>query len=459
MDNMDAGYLPTIKTMLTGSPDTPLVLVCNFEAEANWAHGHVGLPTPTMSTSNALVATMEELGLLLAGPHDALLLNRPVDPGYLAYLAELGLAAPTTLTPENHRPDRSTAENALDSPLLLARLRALADAGARLLPMGTTADEQKLADACGLPLAVPGPAVFERVNSKIYGRRLAEAAGLRPVPGANCESRQEFADVLARYRTGLTDRPVVVKDAYGVSGKGLIVLDHPDRADRLLRMVQRRADRGGDDRLAVVVEEWLPKRCDLNYQVTVARDGRSRFDFVKQAITENGVHKGHLMPAELSSAQLAEIEHAASLVAGRLHADGFHGVVGVDAIVGADETIYPVLEINARLNMSSYQGALTERFQPAGHVALARHYPVRLTAPISFAGVRRVLGRLADPDPERRLLITCFATVNANAGSGTGPFDGRLYALLVARDRERLDALDAATEAALAQLPTLGETP
>ncbi|GAB3845581.1 ATP-grasp domain-containing protein [Micromonospora andamanensis] len=461
---MSTAYLRKLKRALTGSADTPLVLLCNFEAEAQWARNHVGLPVPSGAT-RPVVAAMEELGVLLAGAGDAILLSRPLDPDYRDYLTGQGLALPTMLVPENCRPERSTTANALDSPVLLDRLRQLGAAGAHLLPMGTTSDEEELARRSGLTLATPAAAVVERVNSKIYGRRLAEAAGLRPVPGVCCETRQELAEVLTRHRLRLeSGEPLVVKDAYGVSGKGLLVLENPGRAAQLLRMVDRRAARTGDDRIHVVVEEWLPKRCDLNYQITIARDGRAELDFVKQALTAQGVHQGHLMPAELSDGQYRQIEYAAGAVAERLYADGYHGVVGVDAIVGADETVYPVLEINARLNMSTYQGGVTELCQPPGTVALARHYPLRLAASLEFDAVRRALATLATARDTERVLVTCFATVTANAllpvgaGGPPEPFDGRLYALLVAADRDRLDDLDRAVQAAVTTLSVAEES-
>jgi hypothetical protein len=455
---MDTRYLRALKAALTGTPASRLVLVCNFEAEAEWAAGHVGLPGQ-LAASTAMVRRMEELGVLLAGADDVLVLKRPLDDDYRSYLSDLGLPVPTVLVPENATPDRPTAADALDSPALLSQLAALAADGFRMLPMGTSRLEQKLAQACGLPLAVPGAATFERVNSKIYGRRLTEAADLRVVPGDCCETVGEFETVLQRHRDGLGARPgatIVIKDAYGVSGKGLMVLDDQGKADRLLRMVTRRAARTGDSRLEVVAESWIPKRCDLNYQITIAEDGRTHLDFVKQAITENGVHKGHLMPAVLSTRQYAQVEHAAHEVGRRLHADGFRGVAGIDAIVASDETIYPVLEINARLNMSTYQGSVTERLQPPGHLALARHYPLRLTAERSFGDIRDCLGRIAKPGADERFIITCFGTVNASSHTPP-PFDGRLYALLVAPDHGRLTALDTAAQAALAQQPRLQE--
>ena len=438
-------YLRTIKTALFGDATTPLVFLCNFEAERYWAANHVGLPGPTLSASVNIVARMEELGVLLAGPDDHLILKQPVDPGYLAHLRGLGVALPNILTPERVEPGRSTTEDVLDSPALLGTLAALGRSGALLMPMGTTVHEEKLAAECGLPLAVPGADTFERVNGKDYGRRIAAEAGLRMIPGQECHTVDELADALRD-----CESTVVVKEAYGVSGKGLIVIDEPRKAERLLAMSRRRALRSGSERMDVVVETWLPKRFDLNYQVTIGRDGSVTLDFVKQALTESGVHKGHLIPAELSPENLADIATAAQAIGARLYADGFVGIAGIDAILDAHGTVYPVLEINARLNMSTYQGGITELLYRPDQVALARHYPLRLARPVTFAEVKDVLGPLLDAGPDGQLVPTCFGTLNANAGDAS--FDGRLYTLLIAPDRTRLDRLDARAQQRLARL-------
>ncbi|MBP2706799.1 ATP-grasp domain-containing protein [Microbispora sp. RL4-1S] len=461
MTRESTDYLRRLKAALTGDPATPLAFLCNFEVETQWARHHVGLPAPAAAPT-AVVQRMEELGILLAGPDDLIVVKNAPDEGYLRYLAEdLGVGLPAVLVPERTSEDRPTAEDLLNSPLALDRLSRLGRLGTRLIPMGTSESEEKLAVSAQVPLAVPDAATFERVNSKIYSRRVTEELGLPAVPGWCCETLGELRQALAE--AAAVPGSVVVKDAYGVSGKGLVVLDTPAKADRLLRLVERRAARTGDDRLALVVERWIDKRADLNYQITVDRRGGVRLDFVKQALTERGVHQGHLMPADLNAGQHALLRHAAAEVGGRLAADGFFGVAGIDAIVGADERVHPVLEINARFNMSTYQGGITELFHRPGDVALARHYPVRPAGPIGFDDLRRALGTLLSPAPGGRVIVTCFGTVNAGAtntgavntgaadAGGDGPrHQGRLYTLLTAPDHDRLAALDGAVRAALA---------
>lgn len=436
-------YLGGLKTALTGAPDTPLAFLCNFEVEVHWARGHVGLPAPGGAALSPVVRAMEQLGALLAGPDDLLITSAPLDKDYRDYVHGLGLRTPTVVVADDLDPAASTTRRALNSPDVLARLGELADAGGAFLPMGVSADEQALAEKSGLRLAVPDAVTAERVNGKIYGRRLTEAAGLRPVPG-HCVERVGELDEVLRANPPSAERKVVVKDSYGVSGKGLVVLDSPAAAGRLMRLVRRRAERNADDRLHVVVEHWLPKRFDLNYQFTIDATGRTTFDFVKQAITVKGVHSGHLMPPDLDAAQLGELHEAAQAVGARLYADGFTGVAGVDAILGLDGLLYPVLEINARLNMSTYQGRVTEKLHRPGQLALAKHYTLRLDASLDFPTVHTVLND--------QVVVTCFGTVNANA-TAEPPFEGRLYTILFAPDRTALTELDEYTAAALRELP------
>ncbi|WP_371482683.1 hypothetical protein [Kitasatospora sp. NBC_00315] len=450
-------YTADLKEALTGDRDARFVWLCNFEVEKQWAHGFTGLPAPRVTATAATVQRMEELGALLAEPTDFLLLDRPLDQGYRGYVEKSGLGAPAELVTRAPAGAGGTSAAVLDSPELLHRLRRLADGGAHLMPMGNSPLEQEICRLTGLRPAVPDPQTSARVNSKIYSRRLTEELGLRTIPGFCCETVEELRRALDE---GLRDGgPVIVKDAYGVSGKGLIVLDDRARADRLLRMVDRRARTSGSDAIHVVVERFLPKRFDLNYQFTIDRGGEVRFDFAKEALTAGGVHLGHVMPAGLSPEQHEALADAAVLLGARLHADGFFGVVGVDALLGADELVYPVLEINARLNMSSYQGRVTERFLRPGGAALARHYPLRLDRPLSFDEVADALGELAEPPVDGTgLIVTCYGTVNAQAGRD-GPFDGRLYTLLFAADREGLASVDRRVTDRLRRLDHAGRTP
>jgi len=454
---MSDTYVNGIKRSLVGDPDASFVLLCNFEVEHAWSDGHVGLPGPKLSTTAAIVDRMEQMGALLGGPSDVLVLGGPLDAGYRAYVADLGFRLPQEIVLDHDDRSQGTTAGALNSPETLARLRELARGGAHLMPMGVSRAEQRLAEATGLALAGPDSGTSERVNSKIYSRRLVEDLGLTAVPGYCVETVEELGKALEAGRA--TGAPLIVKEAFGVSGKGLLIVDTDSRAHRLMRMAEQRAARTGSDALDLVVEHFLAKKFDLNYQFTIDRAGGVRFDFVKQALTANGVHLGHALPAALRPEQHAKLRYVAQQVGARLFADGFFGVVGVDAILGSDDTLYPVLEINARLNMSSYQGGVVERFGRPGAHAVAKHYSLRLAAPVGFHQVRDALGPLAQPAPDGSIvLVTCFGTLNAAApesGESGRPFDGRLYTMLFGPDRSAIDELDRRAGDALGRIDSV----
>ncbi|MEU4805228.1 ATP-grasp domain-containing protein [Actinosynnema sp. NPDC023587] len=432
-----------LKTALLGAAGGPLAFLGNFEVEERWALGEHTLPRLSAAGGAAVVNHMDEFALLLASGDDHVVLKAAPDPDFLDHLRGLGIDLPTVHVVADSDPGRTVTADALADPALLARLRELAARGVRLAAHGVSDVEEALAAASGMPLAAPDAATCKAVNSKVYSRRAADELGLRQPAGWACESvaelRAAFDGARALVAAG---RKVVVKEAFGVSGKGIAVLESDRRADRLLGLIAKAVEKSGQPRVAFVVEEWVAKRADLNYQFTVARDGGVRFDFVKELHTEGGVHKGHRMPARLSPGQVAELTGTAHRLGGKLAADGYFGVVGVDAMVDPDEGLYPVLEINARNNMSTYQARVQDRFVGPDRIALARHYPVRLTRKLPFAEVRALLdGLLLDRPGGTGLLVNNFATVNAGHRAAT-PFDGRLYGLLVGPSDERIAAVD-----------------
>ncbi|MCW6007299.1 ATP-grasp domain-containing protein [Micromonospora sp. CPCC 205371] len=430
-----------------------MVFLANFEVEEEWGRGEQRLPRFTADSGAALVTAMDEFAVLLAGPDDHVVLKGAPDGDYLGYLRDLGIALPALHPAAPYRRTATVTEAVLADPALLGRLADLGRAGCRLAPHGVSASEERLSERTGLPLVAPPAAVCRAVNSKIYSRRLADEAGIRQPRGWGCGTVTERGRVGPEAGGGVAGGARVrTQEAFGVSGKGLAVLDSRQRLDRLHRMIAQRARRADDERIAFVLERWVDKRADLNYQCTVGVDGAVHFDFVKRALTEKGVHKGHRMPADLSAAQHAALISAADAIGKRLAADGYFGVVGVDALVEPDGEIYPLIEINARNNMSTYQVRLQERFVGPGRWAMARHYPLRLDRPVGFAAVANAAGdRLLRHPGGAGLLVNNFATVNAGAG-GDGPFDGRLYALVVADSVEELDDIDATIEARLAGL-------
>lgn len=447
------GFNQRLTAAVSGDPGAGLVFLGNFEVEEVWARGEAGLPRLTSAGNTAVVNRMDEFALLLGGADDHVVLKTEPDAGYLRYLGELGIALPTIHVVEEQQPGNTVTQDALADTALLRVLGDLGARGALLAPHGVSEIEEELSERAGIALAAPPADLCKSVNSKVYSRQAATALGLRQPLGWTCSTVVElFAAVDAAAELIDAGTAVMVKEAFGVSGKGISIIASTTRLRRLQRLVTNAARKSGVDRIAFVIEERVAKVKDLNYQFTIARSGHVHLDFIKEAVTEGGVHLGHRFPPRLTPEQLGDIRHSADLLGKQLAADGFFGVVGVDAMIDPDGGVYPVIEINARNNMSTYQVRLQEQLVGEGQVVLARHYPLALREPLAFDSVRRQLdGLLLGGRGGAGLVINNFATVNAGSGTGEA-FNGRLYGLVVADSQAQLTALDAAVTARLQQL-------
>ncbi|HET6704600.1 MAG TPA: carbamoylphosphate synthase large subunit, partial [Amycolatopsis sp.] len=264
-------FVARLKKDLTGDAGARFVFVNNFEVERSWAVGEPKLPGAGISFAGATVNRMEEMGALLAGEGDFVVLKAPMDPAFAGYLARIGAADGATLIAEHNDPDAMVTEDALGSPELLGRLRELADGNTYLMPLGISASEEALAKESGLPLAGSTAQICKAVNGKVFSRGLVDSLGLRQVPGRVVHTVGELRDALTA-QLALGGR-VVVKESLGVSGRGMVVVEDERGANRLLRLIERR---GADAPANLVIESWIEHAQDLNYQFVVSRTGGVR---------------------------------------------------------------------------------------------------------------------------------------------------------------------------------------
>jgi hypothetical protein len=444
-------FAERLKRDLTGDRGVRFIYLNNFEVERSWAEGEPKLPGAGVSFASTTVNRMEEMGVLLAADGDIVVLKSRMDPGYAAYLSRLGASAGRTLAAENSDPGRTVTEDALVSPRLIAELAALNDGCTYLMPLGISLAEEQLAKETGLPLAGTTAQICKAVNGKIFSRQLVDRLGLTAVPGQVCETVGELAGALSAQLAG--GGRAVVKESLGVSGRGMVVVGDERAASRLLRLIGRR---GPDARAALVVETWIERAQDLNYQFVVARDGTVRFETVKAAVLRDGVHQGHRFPVDLPAAAFDGLLDATQALGRALFAEGYYGMVGVDAMLGPDGVLYPCLEINARFNMSTYQSRISERFIPAGKHAIAATFGLRPHRPHTFGEVTGALGELLfDGSGRPGVVINNFATLNAAAQPGED-FHGRLYGICVADDPEAVFRLRQQVEGRLENMVEAG---
>lgn len=441
----------------SNAPDsTRFVWLTNFEAEPFWTpKGMLQLPKISQSEDTAVVNRLEEISLLLVEHPDYLILRQPSDSAFLSYLTGLGFRLPQILSV--NAPDKVTpiSKAILEDDSFCDSLSALAQANEDtfLMPFAMTNLEEAIMERTKLKTLGPPASVYERVNSKIYSRKLSKELGLQTIKGWECESLesleaafQEAKEILA------TGQKLVLKEAMGVSGKGIFLIDAPQKFDSLLTMLRRKARTATV--CAFVLEAWQQKLKDINYQLLITPSGSVKLLSIKEIIAEAGAHLGHRFPAELTADQLDCYHQAADVIGSRLFEEGVTGIVGVDSIISETGELFPLLEINARFNMSTFQLKIESLIKPQSKV-MARYYPLLLEKTLEF---ERMADGLKDIlfHPQRDsggVLLQNFATVNVNHDpEAKKPFKGRLYALVIGDNDEQVRQLDTQMLARLAQL-------
>ncbi|UPK44471.1 ATP-grasp domain-containing protein [Paenibacillus pabuli] len=447
-----------LKLALTGRHNVTFVYLNNFEVEEYWGdQGIIKLPSLSIGSASDVVNRMEELGLFLAGENDIILLKSLPDQAFMAEAHSLGFGQSRCIAAKCNEPALNITANLLSCPDALDKLRQLSknpDTPTYLVPFGTSEQEEELSRITGIPLAVPSSDVFRKVNDKGYSRRLNAELGIRQIPGAECTSLEELASGFERLKPVLEQGGrLVLKDSMGVSGKGITVISDESRFYKCMSLLEKQASKKDIRRVNYVLEQWIDKICDLNYQILIDRSGGVEFLGIKESLVQQGVHQGHLMPSRLSDIQLGIIQEAALRIGTALHRDGYYGIAGMDAILDEDGTIWPNLEINARFNMSTYQTNIQDRWLPEGMFGLAKKYTLRLKRLLEYGELRSRLGGLMfTPENGEGLFINNFATVNAAFKSEGCLFSGRLYGVIIASSSERLRAIDESVEAVLTSI-------
>ncbi|WP_210470970.1 ATP-grasp domain-containing protein [Sporosarcina sp. 6E9] len=434
----------SLKNCLVNSEEARFIYLNNFEVEEKWtSNDHYKMPTISLGNSERVVNRMEELCLHLASENDYLLLKDQVDVDYFHYLKEQGFKLPNIIVVNYKNPSLNITESILECELTITKLKGLKGASTYLMPFGTSDLEEKLSETVGIPLSTPSSDIYKQVNSKIYGRNVNETTKIQQIPGFNCNSIQDLEDGFNNFEKDiLNGEKIVIKDALGVSGKGITIIGSHQKFAQYLKLLQRSLKRNPSKSINMVMEKWIDKQTEVNYQFIVSTKGEVLFNFVKESIVKDSVHQGHITPSNLTNEQIEILRDAANKIGRELHKSGYFGIVGVDAIVCVNGVVYPNMEINARFNMSTYQSVIQERYLD-DKVALAKKVDLKLNSWKNFKKIESYLGDiLFESKRGTGLLITNFATLNAAYQEEGVQYSGRLYYMVIENNNEDLISTD-----------------
>ncbi|WP_322923026.1 hypothetical protein [Paenibacillus campi] len=442
-----------------------------FEAELHWREPNLAtLPSLPDQEAERIVTAMDELLFAFCQPGDLLLTRYAMEACQRDYTAALGFdfatarsdlepllhADTATVSQSLHSGGQLLQQNKTEQPISVFRLlyeqgQAVAAqlplAGAQLSPFAWVPYINETSQRYSIVARQPQLETVRTVNTKHYSALMKERLELAN-PGLLVRSAAELELVGG---TLLQDGSFMIKDNYGVSGKGNLHINSPALLQRIVNSVRKQEQKGRH--VQFVLERYLHKERDFSCQFYITEQGDIDILSVQWLANSQFAYRESLSPDAQFMERLERSAYFDTMIdIGRLlYRDGYFGHVCIDSMTLQDGTIEPMVEINARKSMSLIKHSIDRYLRQYGLVGNMTNYTVSHDGSFMYEQLLIELehqGLLFMPERGSGILpLTSAAwSVNHRDAPMGSKRKGRLYLSAVAADeqqkRELLDRLE-----------------
>lgn len=340
--------------MGTDIPALKRLYMGTFEAEAYWRDPETAsLPALPDRSSSAIVAAMDELLFCFCGQGDVLLTRYAMSSVHRQYISGFGFRP--AVNEHDLGGDETPARDSSASVFeLLCKRR---DDGLQglpglkdclLTPFAYLPYTEEAAKAWGIRIHQPCLETIRKVNGKTYSSMLKKRFGLSN-PGLIVTSS---VDLEQEGRKLLAGGTFLVKDDFGVSGKGNLHITSAQMLERIVAYLRQQERKG--KRLCFILEPFLEKERDFSCQFVVSETGEVDIVSVQLLANASFSYRESLLPDPGFMEMLEEKGYFSLMraVGRQLWADGYFGDVCVDSMTLRDGSLEEIVEINARRSMS-----------------------------------------------------------------------------------------------------------
>jgi hypothetical protein len=416
----------------------------SFDAETFWRDpGLASLPTLPDHTTRRIVTAMDELLFLGCNVGDLLLTRFPMQAAFVHYLEQIGFAFEHNADPleseEIQEPQASIFDILFKDPPAACELLT---GVSQIAPYAILSGAQEFCQKYSIPFDGPSLATVVKANSKAVSHEMAVELGLKNfgcLVGSSSDLVEQGMCILAT-------RPLLIKDLFGVSGKGSLVVQSESMLKRIGAHLAAQEKKG--KRVSLLIEPFLAKKLDFSCQMRIEPDGHVRFLGLQKIHNRQLAYYGS---SRLDEEQVGILERGGyfrqmEAFAACLYKDGYWGNVCIDSMQLEDGNVVPVVEINARESMGLLNYHLDQLFAQDRLCSYFTFLLVGHPGPLDFGKLLGILDQAG-------LLFTCRSargilplsanalTINLNQPSPTPSAypmrKGRFYFSILAHPEER----------------------
>lgn len=402
-----------------------------------------------------IVNVMDEMQYAFCLYDDATLLtNVAMNPVHKEYLQSLDLSfgndcLNTSACVEEIKPN--VAESIWHSVSILSKLSKTKFE--KLVTYSILPYMEKIAGNILPEFQLPALETVKKVNSKFFSTELSRIIG---------DLSGEIVwgiDDLSRQGTNMLEKsPFLVKEPFGVSGAGNVLIDKPTALRSIVRFLQKQELSG--KKVAFVLEPFYKKERDFSSLFYLRPKGE--IDFIGMEIMENnGFSFSKIYPANEEFINFLRTKgyfERTSRVLEALSQESYWGPVCIDSMLLADGSVKFIVEINARHSMGFINEFIGNKLN---ETAIANsHYQLgmlnrinRQTCP--FESLFNILDRLGVLYTRKKgtgIFPVSANTWDVNDALKCSSYKRRFYYMIFFREQDELTYLSVKLEAALNSL-------
>lgn len=323
-----------------------------FNAEKYWREESLAkLPEIPDKQSENIVRAMDELLFILCDKEDAVLTRYKFDDNQIEYLKELGFEFKynnTSLTEDKSKEEKNKNICELLITNDNSEIKELLSEEANLETFAVLPEAYKLSDLYHRQFDYPTIEVIKKVNSKIYSSKLNLELGTSNKIKLIYSSKELFEEGMKYLNTG----SIIIKDSFGVSGKGNLIISNESILKRIASYVEMQEKKG--KKVEFILEPLLEKAKDFSCQFKIHKDGSFEIISVQEVRNTGLSYLGSYTPDKefMEFIKKQSYFEIIEKTAKKLYEDGYYGDVCVDSMILNDQSLCPVVEINARKSMS-----------------------------------------------------------------------------------------------------------
>ncbi|MDP4095713.1 hypothetical protein OIN60_02765 [Paenibacillus sp. P96] len=430
-----------------------------FEAEAYWKDTEAAaLPALPDRSGAAIVAAMDELLFCFCGQEDVLLTRYAMTSAHRQYISRFGFS------PAVNKRDLCGGEPAAAAQASSASVFELLSRGREdglsglpgledclLSPFAYLPYTEEAAKAWGIRLHQPSLETIRKVNAKTYSSMLKRHLGLSN-PGLIVTS---VADMEREGHKLLGEGTFLVKDDFGVSGKGNLHITSTHMLERIVSYLRQQEQQG--KKICFILEPFLEKKQDFSCQFVISEAGEVEILSVQLLANSSFSYRESLLPDPAFIGRLEEKGYfeLMKVVGRQLWTDGYFGDVCVDSMTLRDGSLEEIVEINARRSMSLIKHNIDVLLAKRSLRGSMTHYTLSHQGALPYEDLLHYLdhaGLLFTEDCEEGVMPLSANTLYVNTGgrdaddpiSGTHggariqqKGKGRLYLAMIAENQDR----------------------